>query len=73
MRKAGFDPRFLELTGAEEVPLLSKEPNPTRFRSKFYYNVKLNALFVKIQSGFTIAWQRIGGPETTGALRKSQV
>ena len=42
--------RFVELVGGKEVPLLSHQPDPITFREKYYYNTRLNALFLKVET-----------------------
>jgi hypothetical protein len=42
--------RFIELVGGREVPLISYEPDPVTFRDKYYYNTRLNSLFLKVEA-----------------------
>lgn len=54
--------RFLELFGAELVPIVAHEPDPNTFRSEYYYNSRINQLFRKLSTlDERIAWKRIGG------------
>jgi len=57
--KAGFTPRMLELAGAEEVQVLNAEPDPNTFRDPYYYNAVVNVLYVKVQSGYVMAWKKV--------------
>ena len=59
----GHNPlRFIELYGAELVPLQFHEPDPTTFRSEYYYNSRQNVLFRKLNtSDGRVVWKRIGG------------
>lgn len=45
----GYNPqRFVELVGAEEVPMEFHEPDPETYRSRYYYNTATNQLFLLI-------------------------
>jgi len=62
----GFNPnRFVELEGADAVPVMNYEPDPVTFRSEYYYNSRQNALFRKLTTEecgeSTLVWKRIGG------------
>lgn len=59
----GHNPtRFIELYGAEIVPIQFYAPDPVSFRSEYYYNSRQNVLFRKLNtSDGRIVWKRIGG------------
>ena len=43
----GNPTNFIELFGAKVVPLSFIQPDPSTFREPYYYNTRLNKLFVK--------------------------
>lgn len=55
----GLPLRFMELRGAHFVDQLFYEPDPTTFRSQFYYNTRLNKLFKKINSSPRPVWKQV--------------
>jgi len=59
----GYNPtRFVELYGAEMVPMSRVEPDPNTFRSEYYYNTRQNALYRKLPTDDSkVVWKRIGG------------
>lgn len=48
--QGGNPHRFVELRGGREVCMLTAEPDPETYREKYYYNSRLNRLFMKITS-----------------------
>lgn len=48
--------RFIELIKGQEVFISYYEPDPTTFRSKYYYNARTNQLFALVNAQY---WKKI--------------
>lgn len=46
----GNSNRLVELTGAEDVLYQFYEPSPETTRQKYYYNTRLNRLYLKLNT-----------------------
>lgn len=55
----GNPTRYLELAGAKFVTESFYEPDPITFRDQFYYNVRINKLFKKINTKPAPVWKQI--------------
>ena len=42
--------RFVELAGGREVAMMFHEPDPNTFRDKYYYNSRINSLFLLVET-----------------------
>ena len=49
------------LFGLESVPILSNEPDPRTHREDYYYNSRLNRLYVKVKTSPVPVWRLFGG------------
>lgn len=49
------------LYGLEQVPIMPYEPDPRTHNGDYYYNSKLNKLFVKIKTSPVPVWRPFGG------------
>ena len=48
-RSNGYNPnRFVELYGGAMMSVINYEPDPQTFRQAYYYNSRLNQLYVKV-------------------------
>jgi len=51
--------RLRELYNAESIPKQWYEPDPRTFRSRFYYNSRLNKVYMKIATPVRSFWKQI--------------
>ena len=51
--------RFVELAGGREVPILFHIPDAETFREKYYYNSRLNSLFLRVDVLNGRYWKKV--------------
>lgn len=55
----GLALQFIELYGANLVPMQHYEPEAGSFRHDFYYNTRQNVLYRKLHADGKVVWKRI--------------